>query len=449
MSPLNSKLAGTGKVYRFTLKQYSKNKANMIISAILLVAALVSVPVMSLVMGGSAKTETPHMVSDNIVSDISAVWIRNDTGYDLATGNLERDDVFGRVEFRSADFDANTYKEHIGPQEAFVEICFDSSKNSYVIRAHVSDDTFLHGSDLYHLTSQISMLFEQSRLQSLGITEDQLSIITSGYYSASMNLDEYRKDNNGINFESRFAIQYIYSFSFLALCILSTSYIIRSVIEEKDSRLVETLMVSVKPLALIAGKILAVMTYIFLLLVSLTAAFAFSWYFSSMIMDTAPVSQFLARSGFISGPLNISPMTIVIVLVSLALAYLTVSIITGISGSCCTSMEDMDGAYVAVVLIIMFGYLVSSITAFIEDPGVVTFITLFPVISIYTAPTRYILGDIGFGMLLLSWVIQVFVIAYLFRFCSKVYADLIIHTGSRIRFKELISMAGKGEKEDI
>ncbi|MFQ9052626.1 MAG: ABC transporter permease [Oscillospiraceae bacterium] len=44
---------------------------------------------------------------------------------------------------------------------------------------------------------------------------------------------------------------------------MSASYVIRAVVEEKDSRLVELLLVSVKPMALLAGKILAVMAFTF------------------------------------------------------------------------------------------------------------------------------------------------------------------------------------------
>ena len=56
------------------------------------------------------------------------------------------------------------------------------------------------------------------------------------------------------NFDgSRFWVQYGYSILAMMVCLMSASYVIRAVVEEKDSRLVELLLVSVKPMALLAG----------------------------------------------------------------------------------------------------------------------------------------------------------------------------------------------------
>lgn len=442
MNRIKQELTGTGKVYNFTLRQYSKSKANIIVTAIMLVLALASVPVISLIMGGGTRAETPGGKSL-----ISAVWIKNDTGYELTADNTGTESTFGSVEFKEADFDSNTYRDHISHDEVFVELSYDIAENSYLIRTYAADNTVIASTELYELSSYISVLLEKSRLLGLGISEGQISMIMSPYYSASMTVDELKGSDGGAGFGSKFAIQYIYSLLFLSLSVLSSSYIIRTVIEEKDSKLVEILMVSVKPLALIAGKVLAVMTYVFLLLAAIAVCFALSWFISTGFIDIAPVEQLLSQFGFASGAYNLNPLTFVAVPVSLALGYLTISILTGISGACCTTMEDMNSAYMSVIFIVLFGYLVSSFTSFIRAPGAVIILSLFPVISVFTAPTRYIFGDIGFGILMLSWVIQILVVVYLYRFCSKVYSDLIIHAGGRIRLRELISMSRKGNEE--
>ena len=62
----------------------------------------------------------------------------------------------------------------------------------------------------------------------------------------------------------------------MILCLMSASYVIRAVVEEKDSRLVELLLVSVKPMALLAGKILAVMAFTFGWLLAMLAGLGVS-----------------------------------------------------------------------------------------------------------------------------------------------------------------------------
>ena len=48
---------------------------------------------------------------------------------------------------------------------------------------------------------------------------------------------------------------------------LSNSYVITSVTEEKQSKLAENILVSVRPMALLMGKIFGMLTYVFMILV--------------------------------------------------------------------------------------------------------------------------------------------------------------------------------------
>ena len=81
---------GTGKVYRFTLGQMLKGKANVITLFILLLFAAVSIPVMTLLMGGE-KT---------VSADITSVYVKNDTGYELALAEVPiKNEIFADTSF--------------------------------------------------------------------------------------------------------------------------------------------------------------------------------------------------------------------------------------------------------------------------------------------------------------------------------------------------------------
>ena len=58
------------------------------------------------------------------------------------------------------------------------------------------------------------------------------------------------------DWETGFTVQYAYAIVVLMLCLFSSAYVVRAIAEEKSSRLVELLMVSVRPLALLLGKVL-------------------------------------------------------------------------------------------------------------------------------------------------------------------------------------------------
>jgi ABC-type Na+ efflux pump permease subunit len=116
-------------------------------------------------------------------------------------------------------------------------------------------------------------------------------------------------------------------------------------------------------------------------------------------------------------------------------------------------MEDMESANMAVLLIVMFGYLVSCIAVpFSTETGnsaVAIIVSLFPIVSIFCAPVQYICGNISIYILLLSWLIQVGLITLLAVFCSRVYEGLVIHKGSRVKLKELLSMAGLRKAKEV
>ncbi len=430
-------LKGTTSVFTFTLQQYAKSKANIITAVIMVIMALLSVPVMTLVTGGNVKEST----------NIAAVYINNSIGYTLDIDEIKEDSYWKDTDFRNADFSVDEYKSHITNNEAFIDICYNEQISSYCVNVYTSEGSVLKDDDLSALSVVASKLLDEARYSSLNATKEQMEIVMSKYNVKKESIKEYLA-GDGPSFETRFVVQYAYDIIVLVLCMITTAYIVRSVIEEKASKLVELLMVSVKPLAMILGKILAVMTYVFGLLIVLFASAGISWIISGLVFDTTPVNEMFGSLGLTSSFINISPATIIIVFVSLLLGYLTMSIIGGISGTCCSAMEDVDSAYTTVVMIIMAAYIVSAITAATESSIVTIIVTFIPIISIFCAPVQYVFGNISIWLLLLSWVIQAAFITLLAVFCARIYADLIIHKGSRVRFKELISMVRRSKARE-
>lgn len=424
-------LTGTGKVFRFTLAQHLKNKANIVTLVVLAVFSLASVPVMTLVMGGGAKEQA--------ASEIKTVYIQNDTDYALSFGGTEEYGFFAGTEFRASDFPAEDYWQHLNGYEAFVYIYRDSL-GSYCIDTYTREQTALSDYDLSVLGELLSERFDQARYLSLDATSEQLEIITSGWTMNVQTVEDYLSAGD-LGWETRFAVQYIYAIIAMMVSVFSVAYIVRSVVEEKASKLVELLMISVRPLALILGKILAVMTYVFGMFALLIASLSASYFVSGMFMDVSAVGESLASSGISAQLLRLSPMTVIVIVVSLALGYMTFSIISGLSAARCSTMDDVESANLAVILIIMGGYLVSCVVAAFDSTAVAVISSLFPIVSIFCAPVQYVVGQIGFGMLCLSWLIQAAVLAVLALFCAKVYRDLIMYSGSRVKFRQMLSMA--------
>ncbi len=409
VSPMRD-LSGTGQVYRFTLSQLLKSRANRVTLIIMVLLAAVSMPLTAL-LGG----ETPE-TSDT--AGLASVRVDNRT--DLAL------DFSGDAYWADTDFSAGA-----GEPDAVVTITGDETGYQVAVVGSEAVDA----GELSQLAETARQAVRNACLQAAGLSSRQLEALTAS---------TGEEDSH----EEGFWVQYGYSILAMILCLMSASYVIRAVVEEKDSRLVELLLVSVKPMALLAGKILAVMAFTFGWLLAMLAGFGVSCGLTAGLMGSGvlqkQLSGLLAAVPRVQEDLWQAAGVLLVLLVSLGLGYLTMSLIGGVAGACCSGMEDAGEATGPVMLLTMAGYLASCVVGAVPSGPVAVFSTLCPVVSIFCAPVQFAGGNVSFWLVLASWAIQAAVIWGLLTLASRVYAGLIVHRGSRVKLRELMSMAKGG-----
>lgn len=403
-------LSGTGQVYRFTLSQLLKSRANRVTLIIMVLLAAVSMPLTAL-LGG----ETPE-TSDT--AGLASVRVDNRT--DLAL------DFSGDAYWADTDFSADA-----GEPDAVVTITGDET--GYQVAVNGSETA--HAGELSQLAETARQAVRDACLRAAGLSSRQMEALTAS---------TGEEDSH----EEGFWVQYGYSILAMILCLMSASYVIRAVVEEKDSRLVELLLVSVKPMALLAGKILAVMAFTFGWLLAMLAGLGVSCGLTAGLMGPGvlqkQMSGLLAAVPRVQEDLWQAAGVLLVLLVSLGLGYLTMSLIGGVAGACCSGMEEAGEATGPVMLLTMAGYLASCVVGAVPSGPVAVFSTLCPVVSIFCAPVQFAGGNVSFWLVLASWAIQAAVIWGLLTLASRVYAGLIVHRGSRVKLRELMSMAKGG-----
>lgn len=403
-------LSGTGQVYRFTLSQLLKSRANRVTLIIMVLLAAVSMPLTAL-LGG----ETPE-TSDTA----SLTSVRVDNRTDLAL------DFSGDAYWADTDFSADA-----GEPDAVVTVTGDETGYQVAVNGSEAADA----GELSQLAETARQAVRDACLRAAGLSSRQLEALTAS---------TGEEDSH----EEGFWVQYGYSILAMILCLMSASYVIRAVVEEKDSRLVELLLVSVKPMALLAGKILAVMAFTFGWLLAMLAGLGVSCGLTAGLMGPGvlqkQLSGLLAAVPRVQGDLWQAAGVLLVLLVSLGLGYLTMSLIGGVAGACYSGMEEAGEATGPVMLLTMAGYLASCVVGAVPSGPVAVFSTLCPIVSIFCAPVQFAGGNVSIWLVLASWVIQAAVIWGLLTLASRVYAGLIVHRGSRVKLRELMSMAKGG-----
>jgi len=169
------------------------------------------------------------------------------------------------------EWSEDTYDSMIQPEEAYVHLEKDTEKMCFTVGAYTLEEKDFSDGDLDSCVGVLSGLLDEARMVQQDAEPEQIAAMTDPYVTNVQSVSEYLEEEEDDQFGARFGVQMIYSVALLILCSFAASFIIQKVIEEKASKLAELLMVSVSPLAMLVGKILAVMTYIFGLIAILVA----------------------------------------------------------------------------------------------------------------------------------------------------------------------------------
>ncbi len=423
-------LAGTGKVFRFSLQQYFKSAATYVMLGIMLLGAGGSVLMMSLGMSRGEEMGT----------DAKTVYIRNESPYAIDPADMP--------EYVTASLTGESLEDLLGRLDAgekesvALEIAVDGETGLWKATAYTGSDTAVTQGEAADLAACCAALLEEARYEALGVSPQQMGVALAPVSASTLSEEEYRQTEEDDDQTTRQVGGSAYSILIFMLVSFSTSFIVRAVVQEKSSKLVELLMVSVKPLALITGKILAAMC----LVVAGMFCSGLGLILARTAMKLMGKGDGMATLGIGSLLRGLNGPGVLAVLVSVLLGYISYAIIAGISGACCSTETESDSASSGAMLISMVGYIAGMATAWMKAGTAIRVLSLIPFVSVYIAPSRFLLGDIGFGWLALGWLLQALVALLLMKLCAAVYGALMIHRGERVKPGQILAMMKGGAK---
>ena len=428
---------GTGKVFSFTLVQLLKSRANIIAMIIALLFSILSIPVISFFSSGNKKGG----------EELKSFYFENQTDFvvpdikEALTGNENLKDLEIK-EGKLPEGEKDAAGAVLMMEEGTPALIFLSNPNLSVEGSVRQDE----------LMSCIYAVIDSERLRMAGFDEDTLRFLAKGssrqirYYDeldSDPDTPDYNEEDQGGFDQTDYTSRMGYSIFLMTLCMYAVGYIVRSVIEEKASKLVDLLLVSVKPAALLLGKVLAVLIYVILYMSVMVAGVMISLKISSLLFNASTLSGISA----VFTSLNLTGKNLLIVLITSILGYVFFGLLAGLCGAGCSNMEEAGGAMSTCTLLIMAGYMVSIFTS-LGNSGAAKTLSVLPVLSVFMAPVNYMKGQIGIGAVILSWGLQLASILLLIFLSARVYSRLIVYNGKRLNFLEIVKMAGRKEAED-
>lgn len=435
-------LTGWKDIFSFTLIQTLKSKAFIISYVMILVLSMVSMPIIRMITnGGNADANGP--------SPVKKVYINNETTLpNIDFNGLLIDERLSHITFVALkeNYDAAAARIEDTEKEAIILTLLEN-EGTYSLNFIKASSGPIKKSSLQLLADAITPEFETFKMKSLGIKDEQLAMIHAKVSTAVSMADVngaliIQEDTSISNSEYWF----IYGILFIVMMVnvLASTQIASSIVTEKSTRVIEYLLTSVKPLAIMVGKITAMLIAVLLQMISLMSILVVSNKISEgLSYDKAEsvLSQYLPKDIF----QNLNLINIMFCLILIVLGMIFYATLAGLAGATVSRIEELsEGLTLFTFTNIIGSYIGIGAAIMLMSKGIngfVIFSFLFPLSSPFILPGAILIGKASLPLAAASIVLQVIFIMLLFKFVAKVYETLILHNGNKIKIKDLIKLS--------
>jgi ABC-2 type transport system permease protein len=270
----------------------------------------------------------------------------------------------------------------------------------------------------------------EQRAQRLGISGPDLVSLNK---KVNVSVRHTTGEEEGTAGVFAFLVGYMIAFFIYILITLYGINVMRSVVTEKTSRVVELLVAATKPRAMMSGKIIGV-GFAGLLQIGI-------WFVVGALAISqreAILSLVGAKPGATSMMPSLTTLQLAITLGCFVLGYLFYSALYAAVGAMVSSEQDAQQAQMPVTFLLVIGII--AITAVTNDPRghTASIMTMVPFWSPMLMPLRFFLGGATLGTVGISLAILAISTVLVARAAAKIYRVGILMYGKRPSARELV-----------
>lgn len=452
-----SEFRGTGKVFAFTLVQTLKNRGYLIFTLLIAVLSLVSMPLLQFIqnLGGEDEKLTESNIREIVWYDeTEELFGTSFSQMGLSFDKLHDEPAFAQV----------TLADGSVPYEEMLETLENEEPSSHtviarlymgelgltmeVVRPASGEIGEEEGSFLADCLTECVVSFKE---EAANLTDAQRAVLDTQVSLLVQHADE----NNKLIEEEDTTIsnaQYwlIYALAFVVMMVncIASSQVASSIVVDKSTRVVEVLLTSVRPMALVMGKTLAMLLASVGQMFVMIALLLGSNWATGLMSGEKSVLEGLLPAGIWS---NINPFNLLLSAVVICFGFLFYAVLAAMCGATVSKIEETQEGLMLLTISNMIGVYIAVMAANLlqlsGNSAFVTFSLLFPLSSPYLLPGALLIGNMGGLTAFLAVAVLVAVDLLLLRFVATIYELLITHNGSPIKLKELFGIYKSLKKE--
>ena len=321
-----------GKILKFELKNYAKNKAFVGITIFLMVviAVVMFFPRISAMFKSDDTSDTS--------TDLSVMLVKADdaTQADMVKETFAA--AFTDYDVQITNDEISVIKDKITSGD--VECAF--VMNEATSFTYYVDNLSMYDTNPDIATGVLQQIYQMNAMINGGMTQEDAAGVMSIQIDAQV-------ESLGKDQMQNFFYTYIMIFALYMVILLYGQMVAMSVATEKSSRAMELLITSAKPINMMFGKVLAACMAG---LIQLVAVFGTALVFYNVN------KSYWGDNGIIDSIFNIPPELFAYMLVFFLLGFLIYAFLYGAISSTVSKLEDINTAVQPVTFLFIFGFMV-------------------------------------------------------------------------------------------
>lgn len=321
-----------GKILKFELKNYAKNKAFVGITIFLMVviAVVMFFPRISAMFKSDDTSDT--------TTDLSVMLVKADdpTQADMVKETFAA--AFTDYEVQITNDEISVIKDKITSGD--VECAF--VMNEATSFTYYVDNLSMYDTNPDIATGVLQQIYQMNAMINGGMTQEDAAGVMSIQIDAQV-------ESLGKDQMQNFFYTYIMIFALYMVILLYGQMVAMSVATEKSSRAMELLITSAKPINMMFGKVLAACMAGLIQLVAV---------FGSALVFYNVNKSYWGDNGIIDSVFNIPPELFAYMLVFFLLGFLIYAFLYGAISSTVSKLEDINTAVQPVTFLFIFGFMV-------------------------------------------------------------------------------------------
>lgn len=463
---MKNKLTGCKDIFVFSLVQSLKAKSMIISNIILCLIVLISVPAITLINNKDDEKEKTKTTIENVkVVDLTGLEIIENIDFLNSESLYEEDEnhIYENISYEQADIDYSKFgsdydvkeiyefekdSKYVYLQLTYVEEYFD-------IQVIFSKDSAVDEEDAQDYSSFVDDNFRALLLDMMELTEEQENMVDSSVVTTYQRDIEEAEANEGEPVVKKDAkteqtknnIIYVTLMVVMFVLAFGGERIAMSIVTEKASKVMEFLMTSVKPMAIVVGKTLSSLVVLFVQGALLIVAFGGSIVLNGIMFNDGKIEL----PSFLIGIFNMKNFegcniaTVVIAILILLLGFIFYAMVAALCGASVSKIDEMaEGVKMFTMLLIISAYVslfIVTSSTYDGDSAIRLVALLAPITSLFLTPTTLVTGYATLSEGLIALGILIVSVYLLVKFVANVYESMIYYSGTPMKLKDIINIS--------